>query len=103
MRKNDIINIIREKLPEYSKKDIEIIVNEFLETVKQQLIKKETIEIRGFGTFAVKIREAGFVRNPKTGEKFKVDRKFVPYFKPGTIIKKMVDTGQYFKIQKKFK
>jgi integration host factor subunit beta len=51
----------------------------------------ERIEIRGFGSFQVKVREAREGRNPKTGEPVHISAKRTPFFKVGKELKEMVD------------
>ena len=46
-------------------------------------VRAVTIELRGFGAFSVKQREARKGRNPRTGETVAVDQKVVPFFKTG--------------------
>ena len=41
------------------------------------------VELRGFGAFSTRQRDARIGRNPRTGEAVDVDAKRVPYFKPG--------------------
>ncbi|HEC92098.1 MAG TPA: integration host factor subunit beta [Candidatus Atribacteria bacterium] len=101
MRKEEIIDIISERLPSYSRKEISAIINEFFEVIKELLAKNVVIELRGFGTFLTKHRNSKKARNPKTGEEVIVKDKRVPYFKPGTIMKKIVNTGKYFKLSRK--
>ncbi len=100
MRKEEIIDIIAERLENYSRRDIYKIINEFFEVIKELLSKDVVIELRGFGTFLIKQRKSKKARNPKTGEKVIVEDKKVPYFKPGTIMKKIVKTGKYFKLSR---
>ena len=57
----------------------------------QALKTGDRIEIRGFGSFQVKIREAREGRNPKTGEPVHISAKRTPFFKVGKELKEMVD------------
>ena len=67
MTKSGLIEAVADKTPHISKKDTEIVVNTIFDSMTQALRKGERIEIRGFGSFQVKIREAREGRNPKTG------------------------------------
>jgi len=100
MRKEKLIEIIYERLPNYNKYEITRIVNEFLEVIKEILSKGEEIELRGFGTFYVKNRNAKKVRNPKTGEIKFIEKRKVPYFKPGVVMKDIVNSGNYYRVTK---
>jgi nucleoid DNA-binding protein len=63
------------------RKDTAVIVDSFLDAVKKSLIEGNHIEIRGFGTFKLKIRKPRNGRNPKTGETVPVPERVVPTFK----------------------
>ncbi len=86
MTKAEIVEQISEKLG-LTKKDIARVVDLFFEIVKQGMKKEEHIELRGFGTFEVKMREEREARNPKTGESVVVPKRRVPYFRPGKELK----------------
>ncbi len=101
MTRKDLIDILNERYPDISQKDISLIVTEFLEVIKQEVIKGNIIELRGFGTFYAKKRNEKMARNPHTGEKVYVEKRKVPYFKAGTIFKKQVSSGTYFKVTKR--
>ncbi len=100
MRRDELIEFVAENFSDIPKFEISLIINSFLEAIKKSLIKKEIIELRGFGTFSVKLRKAKKARNPKTGDAVMIQERYSPHFKPGTILKKMVNEGQYFKIRK---
>jgi integration host factor subunit beta len=80
-----------DRTPHISKKDTEIVVNTIFESMAQALKVGERIEIRGFGSFQVKVREAREGRNPKTGEPVHISAKRTPFFKVGKELKEMVD------------
>ncbi len=66
-------------------------VNTIFDSMAQALKQGERIEIRGFGSFQVKLREAREGRNPKTGEPVHISAKRTPFFKVGKELKEMVD------------
>ena len=66
-------------------------MNTIFESMTEALQRGERIEIRGFGTFRVKLREAREGRNPKTGEEVHIPAKRMPFFKVGNELKKMVN------------
>ena len=68
MTKGGLIEAVAESTPHISKKDTEIVVNTIFDSMARALQDGERIEIRGFGSFQVKVREAREGRNPKTGE-----------------------------------
>jgi integration host factor beta subunit len=64
-------------------RESETIVNAMFDAMATSLTRGERIEVRGFGSFAVKQRRARQGRNPKTGEQVKVDAKKIPFFRAG--------------------
>ena len=91
MTKSGLIEAVAEKTPHISKKDTEIVVNTIFDSMASALRDGERIEIRGFGSFQVKVREAREGRNPKTGELVAVHAKRVPFFKVGKELRLRVD------------
>lgn len=71
-----------------TRSDSKIVVEELLETISQYLESRDTIEIRGFGTFYTKERKPRPARNPKTGEVVPLNRRLVPLFKYSGDMKK---------------
>ena len=76
-----------------TKLETEAIIEGFLSTVVQSLREGNGIEIRGFGSYKVKLKNARYARNPRTGEKVFVDEHFVPTFKFSKDFKSSVDRG----------
>jgi len=75
-----------------SKKETEIVVEGFIKCVIDSLCRNETVEIRGFGTFKNNIKHPRIARNPKTGEKISLGRRYIPMFKVSKDFKKVVQT-----------
>jgi integration host factor beta subunit len=92
MTKSGLIEAVADRTPHISKKDTEIVVNTIFDSMTQALKRGERIEIRGFGSFQVKVREAREGRNPKTGEPVQIAAKRTPFFKVGKELKEMVDS-----------
>ena len=90
MTKSDLIEHLCqvEKLP---KGRAELLVNTIFDCLEQSLRRGERIEIRGFGSFVVKHRQAREGRNPKTGALVSVHAKRVPFFKVGKELRLRVD------------
>ncbi|MGE5456904.1 MAG: HU family DNA-binding protein [Methanococcaceae archaeon] len=93
MTKADIVDIIAAGTG-VTKLETEVIVEGFLNTVIESLKEGKGIEIRGFGSYKVKKKNARFARNPKTGEKVFVEEHFVPSFKFSKDFKSIVDKGR---------
>lgn len=94
MTKSQMIEIVSEKLSNYSKKDVEVIVDTIFECMTDALTRDERIEIRGFGSFVSKIRDSREGRNPKTGDKVPVPRKRTPFFTVGKELKERVNDSR---------
>ena len=82
MTKKDIVRTIAEQieLPQLRTKDL---VQRTFDALIDALVKEGRIELRNFGVFQIKRREARMARNPRTGEKVAVQAKSVVTFKPG--------------------
>src|SRR5262245_34251594 len=93
MTKSGLIEAVSERTPQLSKKDTEIVVNTIFDAMSRALRDGQRIEIRGFGSFQVKVREAREGRNPKTGEPVHISAKRTPFFKVGKELKEMVDAA----------
>jgi integration host factor subunit beta len=91
MTKRDLIEEVVRLYPRYSRRDAEVIVNSVFGCMADTLRAGERIEIRGFGSFIVKHRQAREGRNPKTGRLVSVPAKRVPFFKVGKELKLRVD------------
>ncbi len=76
-----------------TKLETEAIIEGFLNTVILSLRDGEGIEIRGFGSYKVKKKNARYARNPRTGEKVYVPEHYVPTFKFSKDFKSAVDRG----------
>jgi len=91
MTKSGLIEEVAKRTPHISKKDTEVVVNTIFDSMIDSLKTGDRIEIRGFGSFQVKMREAREGRNPKTGEPVHISAKRTPFFKVGKELKEMVD------------
>lgn len=87
MKKSDLIERVSGKIEYLTKKQVETIVDMIFEYMKENLSKGEKIELRGFGNFRVKERNARVARNPKTGEKVEVPPQKSIHFKMSKALK----------------
>lgn len=83
MIRSELVQRLVADNPELSVREIERIVSVFFDTIVQRLMEDGRVELRGFGAFSTRARDARVGRNPRTGEKVSIDAKRVPYFKPG--------------------
>jgi integration host factor subunit beta len=81
------------RLGDLTRRDAEVIVETIFESVVGALRTGDKVEIRGFGSFRTRQRNARTGRNPKTGATVEVPAKRVPYFKPSKELRDMVNTG----------
>ena len=92
MTKADIVDKVAEGTG-LTKLETEVIIEGFFKTVIDALKEGRGIEIRGFGSFKVKKKNARQARNPKTGEQVFVPEHYVPTFKFSKDFKEIVDRG----------
>lgn len=90
MNKTDLVAAIAERT-ELSKKDAEKAVKAFTDVISEELVNGGKIQLVGFGTFEVAERPEREGRNPKTGEPMKIAASRTPKFKPGRVLKDMVN------------
>ncbi|MDK2769768.1 integration host factor subunit beta [Sphingomonas sp.] len=83
MIRSELVQMLATDNPDLSAREIERIVDIFFEEITARLAADGRVELRGFGAFSTRAREARTGRNPRTGEAVDVDAKRVPYFKPG--------------------
>ena len=87
MIRSELIQIIADENPHLYQRDVERIVNTVFSEITEALAKGDRVELRGFGAFSVKLRNARMGRNTRTGEAVKVDSKAVPFFKTGKLLR----------------
>ncbi len=83
MIRSELVAIVAESNPHLTMRDVERIVSTIFDEIGNALSAGRRVELRGFGAFSTRAREARTGRNPRTGSAVKVDAKRVPYFKPG--------------------
>ncbi|KQM97721.1 MULTISPECIES: integration host factor subunit beta [unclassified Sphingomonas] len=83
MIRSELVQLVAQDNPGLPQRDIERIVATFFDSIVERLRDEGRVELRGFGAFSTRARDARTGRNPRTGESVEVDAKRVPYFKPG--------------------
>jgi integration host factor subunit beta len=83
MIRSELVRSIADKNPTLGVRDIERLVATVFDAIAERLADGGRVELRGFGAFSTRARDARTGRNPRTGEAVPVDAKRVPYFKPG--------------------
>ena len=90
LTKADIIDSIYQKTGT-NRKDIHEVIDLFIEEIKAALTDGRVVELRGFGTFEIRVRKGRKrARNPKTGEPVSVNAHGVAAFRPGKELKQEV-------------
>ena len=90
MTKADLVDKVT-SLGDLTRRDGEVIVDTMFEAVIEALKSGDKIEVRGFGSFRTRQRNARTGRNPKTGSKVEVPAKRVPFFKPSKELRDLVN------------
>ncbi len=93
MIRSELIQKIAEDNPHLFQRDVERIVNTIFEEIIEAMARGDRVELRGFGAFSVKKRDARAGRNPRTGESVAVDQKHVPFFKTGKLLRDRLNGG----------
>jgi len=92
MKKTDLIEVISTQ-SKISRLETKLCVKVILAELTSAIASGEGVEVRGFGGFYKRHRKGRIGINPKTGEKTEVAEKFVPFFKPGKLLKEAVNKG----------
>jgi integration host factor subunit beta len=93
MIKSELIQRIAEENPHLFQRDVEKIVSTIFDEIAGALARGDRVELRGFGAFSVKSRDARMGRNPRTGEAVPVPEKRVPFFKTGKDLRERLNGG----------
>ncbi|WP_391483025.1 integration host factor subunit beta [Nereida sp. NH-UV-3] len=91
MIRSELIQKIADEKPHLYQRDVEKIVNTIFEEIIDAMSRGDRVELRGFGAFSVKKRDARQGRNPRTGEAVSVDEKHVPFFKTGKLLRERLN------------
>jgi len=92
--KSELIAALAADNPHLRGADVEVIVATIFDQITTALARGERVELRGFGAFTIKHRDARTGRNPRTGEAVPVDEKSVPFFKAGKELRERVNAGK---------
>ena len=87
MIRSELIQKLADENPHLFQRDVELIVNTIFGEITDTMARGDRVELRGFGAFSVKKRDARIGRNPRTGESVSVSEKHVPFFKTGKLLR----------------
>lgn len=91
MTRSELVEIISETQENITRREAEAVVNTIFAAIAEAMARGDRVELRGFGSFITKQRNARMGRNPKTGESVSVPPKIVPHFKPGKELRERVN------------
>jgi integration host factor subunit beta len=93
MTKSELIQHLAERNPHLYQRDVERIVTAIFDEIATALSRGDRVELRGFGAFSVKRRDARQGRNPRTGDSVHVEEKHIPFFKTGKQLRERLNEG----------
>ncbi len=91
MTKSELVEQLITTNDMLNKREAELIVNAIFDGIGQALVGGDRVEIRGFGSFTVRERDAREARNPKSGDIVQIPAKKTPFFKTGKELRERVD------------
>lgn len=91
MTKSELVDKLSTNADGLNKKDAEVVVNTIFSSIGDALVSGDRVEIRGFGSFSIRERDAREARNPKSGEVVSIPAKKTPFFKTGKELRTRVD------------
>ena len=91
MTKSELIQRLTERNPHLFLRDVEKIVETIFNEITNALVNGDRVELRGFGAFSIKHRDARTGRNPRTGETVYVAAKRLPFFKTGKALRERLN------------
>ena len=93
MIRSELLSALAKDNPDLRGEDVEQVVDIFFDEISQRLAEGGRVELRGFGAFSTRERDARQGRNPRTGESVQVEAKRVPYFRPGKDMRCVLNEG----------
>jgi len=87
MIRSELVQKIADENPHLYQRDVERIIGTIFDEIIAAMAQGNRVELRGFGAFSVKKRDARTGRNPRTGEQVQVEEKHVPFFKTGKLLR----------------
>ena len=94
MTKSELIEQLSINNEQLNKRESELIVNTIFDSIGGELMQGGRVEIRGFGSFTIRSRDAREARNPKSGDVVMIPEKKTPFFKTGKDLRERVNNGK---------
>src|SRR5690606_3934772 len=92
MIRSELLQALSAENPDLRPEEVEQVVDIFFDEIASRLAEGGRVELRGFGTFSTRLRDARVGRNPRTGDPVDGPSKRVPYFKPGKEMRERLNT-----------
>jgi integration host factor subunit beta len=83
MTKSELVQRLWKDNPQLHQRDLQVIVSAIFDEIAAALSRGDRVELRGFGTFSVRKRDARIGRNPRSGDSVEVSEKHIPFFRTG--------------------
>lgn len=91
MTKSELVLRLSKRFPHLYQRDIEKIVGSILGEICNSLVEGGRVELRGFGAFSIRKREARVARNPKNGQEVRIGERFAIYFRTGKELREKIN------------
>ena len=93
MIRSELVQAVARDNPDLRAEEVEQVIDIFFDEITHRLADGGRVELRGFGAFSTRERDARKGRNPRTGEEVDVPAKRVPFFKPGKEMRERLNSG----------
>lgn len=97
MKKSELVQKLAKRFPHLYQRDVELLVNTVLGEISTALVDGRRVELRGFGAFSIRKRDARKARNPKTGKEVQIGERMAIYFRTGKELRERINTARDFK------
>ena len=91
MTKNDLVKEVSRNTG-FTNVEVELVLDSIINSIKSSLAKGEKVDMRGFGSFIIKKRNARDARNPLTNKIVRLEERHIPYFKVSKILQNYINT-----------
>ncbi len=91
MTKSELVLALAKKYPHLYQRDIETLVSTIFDSISETLVDGGRVELRGFGAFSVRKREARKARNPKNGKEVNIGERHAIYFRTGKELRERIN------------
>jgi integration host factor subunit beta len=97
MTKSELVRKLMDANPHLFQREVEVLVTRIFDEIAAALTRGDRVELRGFGAFSVKRRDARIGRNPRTGDSVRVAEKHIPFFNSGKKLRGLLNPDGPFR------